>query len=69
MPLELQEFNLSEERLEFRDTLRRFFEESSPITEVRRVMEDDSTGFAPNTGVAPVDFLTQSSQKAFQSST
>ena len=48
MPLELQEFNLSEERLEFRDTLRRFFEESSPITEVRRVMEGDATGFAPN---------------------
>ena len=48
MPLEIQEFNLSEERLEFRNTLRRFFEESSPITEVRRVMEGDSTGFAPD---------------------
>ena len=47
MPLELQELNLSEERLEFRDTLRRFFEESSPITEVRRVMEGDGSGFAP----------------------
>ena len=48
MLLEIQEFNLSEERLEFRDTLRRFFEESSPITEVRRVMEGDSTWFAPD---------------------
>lgn len=44
MPLELAEFNLSEERLEFRDTLRRFFEEHAPITEVRRVMEDDGSG-------------------------
>ena len=39
MALQLADFNLSEERTEFRDTLRRFFEESSPITEVRRVME------------------------------
>jgi alkylation response protein AidB-like acyl-CoA dehydrogenase len=36
--LQLADFNLSEERTEFRDTLRRFFEESAPITEVRRVM-------------------------------
>lgn len=33
------DFNLTEERAEFRDTLRRFFEEHAPITEVRRVME------------------------------
>lgn len=46
MPLELLEFNLSEERLEFRDTLRRFFEEKSPITEVRRVMEEAGTGYS-----------------------
>ena len=38
MPLELAEFNLSEEHLEFRDTLRRFFEEHAPIAEVRRVL-------------------------------
>ncbi|MCR9093534.1 MAG: acyl-CoA/acyl-ACP dehydrogenase [bacterium] len=44
MPLELAEFNLSEERLEFRDTLRRFFEEHAPITEVRRVMDEEGTG-------------------------
>ena len=47
MPLELAEFNLSEERLEFRDTLRRFFEEHAPITEVRRVMEEDGSGHSP----------------------
>ena len=46
MPLELAEFNLSEERLEFRDTLRRFFEEHAPIAEVRRVMESDASGHA-----------------------
>lgn len=46
MPLELAEFNLSEERLEFRDTLRRFFEEHAPITEVRRVMEEEKTGLS-----------------------
>ncbi len=39
MALQLADFNLSEERTEFRDTLRRFFEESAPMTEVRRVME------------------------------
>jgi hypothetical protein len=37
--LELPDFNLSEERAEFRDTLRRYFEEHASITEVRRVME------------------------------
>ena len=47
MPLELAEFNLSEERLEFRDTLRRFFEANAPITEVRRVMEGDASGHDP----------------------
>ena len=47
MPLELAEFNLSEERLEFRDTLRGFFEEHAPITEVRRVMEEDGSGHSP----------------------
>ncbi len=44
MPLELAEFNLSEERLEFRDTLRRFFEEHASIAEVRRVMEQEKSG-------------------------
>jgi len=44
MALELAEHNLSEERLEFRDTLRRFFEEHAPITEARRVMEEEGTG-------------------------
>ncbi len=39
MALQLADFNLSEERMEFRDTLRRFFEEHSPVAEVRRVME------------------------------
>ena len=39
MPLELPDFNLSEERTEFRDTLRRFFEAHSPIGEVRRVID------------------------------
>lgn len=39
MALELPDFNLSEERAEFRDTLRRYFEEHASITEVRRVME------------------------------
>ena len=38
MPRELADFNLSEEQIEFRDTLRRFFEEHSPITVVRDVM-------------------------------
>jgi len=47
MPLELAEFNLSEERLEFRDTLRRFFEEHAPIAEVREVMENGRSGFSP----------------------
>ena len=39
MALQLADFNLSDERKEFRDTLRRFFEEHAPISEVRRVME------------------------------
>jgi len=47
MPLELAEFNLSEEHLEFRDTLRRFFDQHAPITEVRRVMEDGGSGMSP----------------------
>lgn len=34
-------FVLSSEREEFRDTLRRFFAESSPSTEVRRLMDTD----------------------------
>jgi alkylation response protein AidB-like acyl-CoA dehydrogenase len=37
--LQLADLNLSDERTEFRDTLRRFFDEHAPITEVRRVME------------------------------
>jgi len=37
--LQLADFNLSDERREFRDTLRRFFEEHAPIAEARRVME------------------------------
>ncbi|MEE8166725.1 MAG: acyl-CoA dehydrogenase family protein, partial [Myxococcota bacterium] len=41
MPLELPDYNLSEEQLEFRDTLRRFFEENAPMTEVRAVMESE----------------------------
>ena len=47
MALELAEHNLSEERLEFRDTLRRFFEEHAPIAEARRVMEEEGTGHSP----------------------
>lgn len=47
MGLELPEYGLSEESLEFRDTLRRFFEEASPSTEVRRVMESTRDGHAP----------------------
>jgi alkylation response protein AidB-like acyl-CoA dehydrogenase len=46
MPLELAEFNLSEEHLEFRDTLRRFFEEHAPIAEVRRVLDGDGAGLS-----------------------
>ena len=47
MGLELPEYGLSEESLEFRDTLRRFFEEASPTAEVRRVMESTRDGHAP----------------------
>ena len=47
MALELPEYGLSEESLEFRDTLRRFFEEASPTTEVRRVIEKTRDGHAP----------------------
>ena len=39
MALQLADFNLSDERREFRDTLRRFFEQHAPIAEARRVME------------------------------
>lgn len=46
MPLQLPDFNLSEERAEFRDTLRRFLEEHAPMTETRRVMEGDD-GLSP----------------------
>ena len=42
MALELPDYNLSEEQLEFRDTLRRFFEEHAPMTEVRAVMESEA---------------------------
>ena len=38
MPLSLPDFNLGPEQLEFRDTLRRFFERNAPIAETRRVM-------------------------------
>ena len=37
-------FSFSDEQEEFRGVIRRFLEEKSPITEVRRLMED-STGF------------------------
>jgi alkylation response protein AidB-like acyl-CoA dehydrogenase len=39
VPLELPDFNLSPERAEFRDTLRRYFEEHASIAEVRQVLE------------------------------
>lgn len=39
MPLALPDFNLAPEQVEFRDTLRRFFEANAPMTETRRVME------------------------------
>ena len=38
MPLSLPDFNLTPEQVEFRDTLRRFFEANAPIAETRRVM-------------------------------
>ncbi len=38
MPLTLSDFNLGPEQVEFRDTLRRFFEANAPIAETRRVM-------------------------------
>ena len=38
MALELPDYDLSEERREFRDALRRFLEEYAPMTEVRAVM-------------------------------
>jgi alkylation response protein AidB-like acyl-CoA dehydrogenase len=40
------DFAFSDEQEEFRDTLRRFFEEKSPSTEVRRLMET-SEGYDP----------------------
>jgi alkylation response protein AidB-like acyl-CoA dehydrogenase len=42
--LSLPDFNLSDEQREFRDMLRRFFEEHAPIAEVRRVMESEACG-------------------------
>jgi alkylation response protein AidB-like acyl-CoA dehydrogenase len=47
VPLQLPDFNLSEERIEFRDTLRRFFEEHAPIAETRSVMESGDEISAP----------------------
>jgi alkylation response protein AidB-like acyl-CoA dehydrogenase len=38
VPLTLSDFNLGPEQVEFRDTLRRFFEANAPIGETRRVM-------------------------------
>src|SRR5690606_7420454 len=38
VPLVLSDFSLSPEQVEFRDTLRRFFEANAPMTETRRVM-------------------------------
>jgi len=38
LPLTLPDFNLSAEQVEFRDTLRRFFEAHAPMAETRRVM-------------------------------
>ena len=35
-------YRLSEEQREFRDTLRRFFDEHSPAAEVRRLMETEA---------------------------
>lgn len=39
MPLSLPDFDLAPEQVEFRDTLRRFFEANAPMAETRRVME------------------------------
>ncbi|MCB9726129.1 MAG: acyl-CoA/acyl-ACP dehydrogenase [Spirochaetaceae bacterium] len=39
MPRELADFNLDEERVAFRDTLRRFVEEALPMTAVRGVID------------------------------
>lgn len=38
MPLSLPDFNLTPEQVEFRDTLRRFFEANAPMEQTRRVM-------------------------------
>ena len=40
------DFAFSDEQEEFRNTLRRFFEEKAPSTEVRRLMET-SEGYDP----------------------
>lgn len=53
MPLSLADFNLGPEQVEFRDTLRRFFEANAPIGETRRVMasgEGVSTGLWKKAG-------------------
>ena len=42
MSFALADFNRTEEQCEFRDMIRRFFEEHAPMTETRRVMESDS---------------------------
>lgn len=39
MPLSLPDFDLAPEQVEFRDTLRRFFEANAPMAETRRVMD------------------------------
>jgi alkylation response protein AidB-like acyl-CoA dehydrogenase len=44
MSLSLPDYNLGDEQREFRDVLRRFFEEHAPIGEVRRVMESEACG-------------------------
>lgn len=42
MPLALPDFDLSAEQVEFRDTLRRFFDAHAPMTETRRSMASAS---------------------------
>ena len=46
MSLTLPDFDLSDEQRDFRDMLRRFFEEHAPMTRVREVMESEG-GCAP----------------------
>ena len=43
MPFQVEPYDLHTEQLEFREMLRRFFDDNAPVAEARRVVETDGS--------------------------